>query len=88
MYSPFSWAYRATIDTCISIALFTAIPQQCSAKNNGSDAFLVDLHAFDPVGRYGALDKGMFPESLEPLGRLPREEFLLPTRLPKVGQIP
>ena len=37
------------------------------SEDDGGDSGLIDLYTLDPVGRYGAFNEGVLPESLEPL---------------------
>ncbi len=48
----------------------------------------VHFHAFDPVGRHGAVDQGVLAQALDPLGRLAGEEFLPAQRVAQLGQVP
>jgi hypothetical protein len=51
--------------------LFIPIAQKRLSENDGGDTGFVYFNAFNPVGRYGALNKSMFPQYLEALRGLP-----------------
>ena len=63
--------------------LFITIAQQWLSKDDGGDAGFIDFYALDPVGRYCALNEGVFPKRLEALRGLSGKQFLLASRLPR-----
>jgi hypothetical protein len=68
--------------------LFITIPQERLTKDDSGDSRLINFHALDPVGRYGAFNKRVLPKNLETLWRLAGEQFLLSSCLTEVSEIP
>ncbi len=75
----------------VSIAanlFFILVPERRLPEQNSLEPSLVYRNALDPVRRDGALEDRVVPQNLESLRRLSPEEFLLPSRLLQIRQIP
>ena len=68
--------------------LLVPVAERGLPEHERADAGLVHLDTFDPIGRHGTFDQGMFAEQVEFLGRLARVQVLSAPRLGEIGQIP